>query len=89
LSPLFLCLQDTEGEFGTHVATNLKHRPNIKVTCSKSGNLQNHFYKTGVVMYFFRKFLQKLYYSLIHGLHTKMTPFLVQFFLKLKHWHDF
>ena len=39
LSPLFLCLHETNGEFGPRVTANLQHRPNIYVTCSKSGKL--------------------------------------------------
>ena len=39
LSPIYLCLQETEGQFGPRVEENLLHRPNVYVTCSNSGKL--------------------------------------------------
>jgi len=39
LSPLYLCLQEPEGQFGPRVEENLLHRPNVYVTCSQSGKL--------------------------------------------------
>jgi hypothetical protein len=39
LSPLFLCLQETDDEFGPRISANLQQRANVYVTCSKSGKL--------------------------------------------------
>jgi hypothetical protein len=39
LSPLFLCLQETDDKFGPRIIANLQQRANVYVTCSKSGKL--------------------------------------------------
>lgn len=48
LSPLFIVLKETAGEFGPRILPNLPEFPNLVVKCSKSGKLDGHLFKDWV-----------------------------------------
>jgi hypothetical protein len=46
LSPLFVCLLEPTGSFGPIVQKRLFQSDNLFVTCSNSGKMNNHIFRT-------------------------------------------